>query len=85
MDVSSMEVDAYVAQAPAEEQAAYYQGLAAGMTQDDSAPPSGISGDRALCALFNKGKGKGKQGKGRGRDVQPGGATPGGGNDRGKG
>ena len=82
MDVSSMEVDAYVAQAPPEEQAAFYQGLAAGATQDDSAPPQTISSDRSLCALFNKGmgKGKGKSGKGKGRE-----GPTGGGKDRGKG
>ena len=79
MDVSTMEVEAYIAQAPADEQAAFYQGVAAGVIQDDSAPPPTISEDRSLCALYNKGMGKGtgKSGKGRGRDAQPGGKDKG--------
>ena len=63
----AQDIDTYIPHAPPWEQAAYYQGIAAGyVAENDPAPPSDIAQDPSLDALFRKGKGKGKGKSGKG-------------------
>ena len=63
----AQDIDTYIPHAPPWEQAAYYQGIAAGyVAETDPVPPADIAQDPSLDALFKKGKGKGKGRSGKG-------------------
>ena len=65
VDMGSLDLDSYLAIAPSEEKAAFWEGMAAGMSPDAEPPPPPAPHDEPLDALFKKGKGKGK-GKSKG-------------------
>ena len=67
MDVSSMGTEEYLKHAPPEEQAAYWQGVAAGYDPTGPYPPDDIAQDQPLDAMFKKGKGKGRTAKAAGK------------------